>query len=86
MVDNVDIKDLNSEYLHQSIGFVSQEPTLFSGTLKDNIVYGVKDYTLDDIDKAIKMANAYDFIHNETLFPLGLDTIVGERGVKLSGG
>jgi ABC-type multidrug transport system fused ATPase/permease subunit len=65
---------------------VSQEPVLFSGTIKENIAYGLDIVTTDMMDEACKMANAYDFIHDKDLFPEGYDTVVGERGVKLSGG
>ncbi|KRX09072.1 P-loop containing nucleoside triphosphate hydrolase [Pseudocohnilembus persalinus] len=85
-LDGVDIRDLDTQWLHKTIGFVSQEPTLFSGTLRDNITYGVDQATDEQIEESIKMANAYDFIHDKQLFPEGLSTIVGERGVKLSGG
>ncbi|CAD8099465.1 unnamed protein product [Paramecium sonneborni] len=86
LFDNIDIKEYNLQKLHQSIGFVAQEPTLFSGTLKENITYGVDTFTQEDIDNAMKLANAYEFVSNKSIFPDGLDTIVGERGVKLSGG
>ena len=61
---------------------------LFSGTIKENIVYGLDKEAFCDsmIDEACKMASAYDFIRDRELFPDGYDTIVGERGVKLSGG
>ncbi len=71
---------------------MQQEPVLFSGTIRENIVYSVdfSDLTEDQIkerlDEATKSSNAYEFIHDEKLFPKGYDTIVGERGVKLSGG
>ena len=65
---------------------------LFSGTIKENITYGLD---LDDmdgeeiedlIDDACRQSNAYDFIHDSDQFPLGYETLVGERGIKLSGG
>ncbi|CAD8104708.1 unnamed protein product [Paramecium primaurelia] len=86
LFDNIDIKEYNLQQLHKQIGFVAQEPTLFSGTLKDNITYGVDTFTQEDIDNAMKLANAYDFVTDFSIFPDGLQTIVGERGVKLSGG
>ncbi|CAD8210699.1 unnamed protein product [Paramecium octaurelia] len=86
LFDNIDIKEYNLQQLHKQIGFVAQEPTLFSGTLKDNITYGVDTFTQEDIDNAMKLANAYDFVTDLSIFPDGLETIVGERGVKLSGG
>ena len=71
---------------------MQQEPILFAGTIKDNICYGLdlKDKSEEEIigliDEAAKQANAYDFIHDKDLFPDVYETLVGERGVKLSGG
>jgi ABC-type multidrug transport system fused ATPase/permease subunit len=66
---------------------VSQEPVLFSGTIKENITYGLKEeLNEDNLDRACRQANAYNFIHDAETFPEGYQTIVGERGVKLSGG
>jgi ABC-type multidrug transport system fused ATPase/permease subunit len=61
---------------------------LFSGSIKENIAYGLDEgtYNEESLDEACKMANAYDFIHDKDLFPEGYATVVGERGVKLSGG
>lgn len=86
VIDGIDIKELDPVYLRSQIGSVSQEPTLFSGSIYDNIVYGVNDpskVTRDDVIHAAKEANAYNFIID---FPNGFDTIVGERGIMLSGG
>ena len=60
---------------------------MFSGTIKENIVYGL-DYepTVAELDQACSQANALAFIREESIFPLGYDTVVGERGIKLSGG
>jgi ABC-type multidrug transport system fused ATPase/permease subunit len=87
-----DIREFDMEWYHTQIGLVSQEPVLFSGTIRDNVLYGldVKDKTETEIvemlDEATKMSNAYEFIHDKHLFPETYETIVGERGVKLSGG
>ncbi len=88
LFDGHDIKSLNPKWYHQHIAIVSQEPVLFSGTIKENISYGLDPTKLDEstLDEACRMANAYDFIHDRDLFPEGYDTVVGERGVKLSGG
>jgi len=59
---------------------------LFSGTLRENVVYGIKESSEEDIIKSLKSAHAYEFVSNKDYFPDGLETIVGERGVKLSGG
>eukprot|EP01017_Pseudomicrothorax_dubius_P013040 TRINITY_DN1560_c0_g1_i3.p1 TRINITY_DN1560_c0_g1~~TRINITY_DN1560_c0_g1_i3.p1 ORF type:complete len:300 (-),score=62.41 TRINITY_DN1560_c0_g1_i3:69-968(-) len=85
-VDGEDIKKLDLEWVHNNIGFVPQDPGLFSGTIEDNITYGVDKYTQEDLDQAAKLAHAYSFIHDKALFPDGYKTIVGERGIKLSGG
>ena len=61
---------------------VSQDPVLFCTSIKDNIAFGVATASLEDIVSAARQANAHDFIMG---FPEGYDTIVGERGVRLSG-
>ena len=74
------------------VGIVQQEPILFSGTIAENIFFGLQidgktdDEVIEMLDEATKMSCAYDFIHDDLLFPDGYDTVVGERGVKLSGG
>ncbi|XP_069549822.1 ATP-binding cassette sub-family B member 10, mitochondrial [Brachyistius frenatus] len=85
-IDGHDIRDLNPYWLRSHIGTVSQEPVLFSCSIRDNIAYGAKDpdaVTTEDIYSAARVANAYDFIQ---AFPKGFDTLVGEKGVLLSGG
>ena len=56
------------------------------GTIEENITYGIKHYTMDQLIKACKDANAYEFIMNKDTFPFGFKTEVGEKGEKLSGG
>ena len=82
-VDRNDVRDVTIESLRESIGYVSQDPFLFYGTVRDNIAYGMT--AVDDaaVIDAAKRAGAYEFIRE---LPEGLDTMVGERGVKLSGG
>lgn len=82
-IDGTDIRELPVAYLRQQIGFVQQEPFLFNGTVKDNILYG--DLTADQarLDAAARVARAHEFI---TALPEGYDTWIGERGVKLSVG
>ncbi|XP_049573219.1 ATP-binding cassette sub-family B member 10, mitochondrial [Syngnathus scovelli] len=85
-VDGYDIRDLNPYWLRSQIGTVSQEPVLFSCSIRENIAYGATEpeaVTTEDIYKAARVANAYDFIQ---AFPKGFDTVVGEKGVLLSGG
>jgi ATP-binding cassette subfamily B protein len=82
-IGNQDIRDVTQESLRQAIAYVPQEPMLFHRSLRDNIAYGKPDATDAEIRKAAKQANALDFIDQ---LPEGLETMVGERGVKLSGG
>lgn len=82
-IGNTDIRDITQESLRHSIAYVPQEPMLFHRSLRDNIAYGKPDASDQEIRQAAKQANALDFIDK---LPDGLDTMVGERGVKLSGG
>jgi ABC-type multidrug transport system fused ATPase/permease subunit len=82
-VDNKDIRQYDILQLRQNIGIVPQEVILFGGTIKENIAYGKPDAKDEEILQAARKANALDFIQS---FPEGMQTLVGERGVKLSGG
>uniref|UniRef100_A0A671FUS3 ATP binding cassette subfamily B member 1 n=1 Tax=Rhinolophus ferrumequinum TaxID=59479 RepID=A0A671FUS3_RHIFE len=82
-IDGQDIRTINVRYLREIIGVVSQEPVLFATTIAENIRYGRENVTMDEIEKAVKEANAYDFIMK---LPDKFDTLVGERGAQLSGG
>uniref|UniRef100_A0A8C5NS65 ATP binding cassette subfamily B member 4 n=1 Tax=Junco hyemalis TaxID=40217 RepID=A0A8C5NS65_JUNHY len=82
-LDGQDIKSLNIRYLREVIGVVNQEPVLFATTIAENIRYGREDVTMEEIEKATKEANAYDFIMK---LPNKFETVVGERGAQLSGG
>lgn len=83
LVDGKSIYDYDLNLFRQNIGLVPQEVMLFGGTIRENILYGRPNATEDDIIDSARKANAWDFIQS---FPDGLETIVGERGVKLSGG
>ncbi len=83
VINEHDIRDITQESLRKNIAYVPQEPMLFHRSLRDNIIYGKPDATDDQILRAIKQANATEFIEK---LPHGIDTIVGERGVKLSSG
>ena len=83
LVDGVDVRKLPLANLRDAIGFVSQESFLFSETLRENISFGVKDSSLDEIEKAAEVAGLATDIAD---FPLRYDTMVGERGITLSGG
>lgn len=81
------VKDINPESYKKHMAIVQQEPILFSGSIRDNITYGLEIVPTEaDLDEACRNANAYKFIKDSSIFPLGYDTLVGERGVKLSGG
>jgi len=82
-LDGHDVRTLAMHDLRGAIGIVPQEPTLFSGTVRDNIAYARPDASEADVERAARAAHAWEFI---TRLPEGLDTRVGERGVKLSGG
>lgn len=83
LIDGTDIRDFKQKSLRDNIGIVQQEVYLFSGTIYENIVYGKKDASFEDVKKAAEMAGAYDFIME---LPDKFDTYIGERGTKLSGG
>ncbi|HNW10452.1 MAG TPA: ABC transporter ATP-binding protein, partial [Candidatus Rifleibacterium sp.] len=83
MIDGADVRDLTLNSMRQFIAMVPQETLLFSGTIEDNIRFGRLNATHDEIVEAAKLANAHDFIMSQ---PDGYDTMLGERGVNLSGG
>jgi subfamily B ATP-binding cassette protein MsbA len=82
-LDGHDLRALALDDLRRAIGIVPQEPTLFSGSIRDNIAYARPDASNADVRRAAEAAHAWEFISR---LPDGLDTRVGERGVKLSGG
>ncbi|CAM9124263.1 unnamed protein product [Phaeothamnion confervicola] len=83
LLDGCDVRGLNVRWYRQQIGYVGQEPTLFSGTIRDNIANGKPGCSEEDIVAAAKAANAHRFIQ---AFPDGYATSVGEGGLQLSGG
>lgn len=84
LLDRVEISSLKVSWLRDQMGLVSQEPVLFSGTIRDNIAYGKhEEVTEEDIVTAARAANAHEFISS---MPQGYNTTVGERGTQLSGG
>ncbi|XP_063174293.1 bile salt export pump isoform X1 [Candoia aspera] len=82
-LDGHDIRSLNIQWLRSLMGVVEQEPVLFATTIAENIRYGREDATMEDITRAAKEANAYNFIMD---LPLQFDTLVGEGGGQMSGG
>ena len=83
LVDGINVKDYNISNLRNAIGHVEQDVFIFYGTLKENILYGKPDATMDEVIEAAKKARIHDFIIG---LDEGYDTITGERGIKLSGG
>ncbi len=83
LIDGIDVRDCTVKSLMAQIGIVTQETILFNDTVANNISYGLGSDSIDKIMKAAKIANAHNFIMK---MPDGYDTIVGERGFRLSGG
>ena len=83
LFDGVDVRDLDLGFLRSNVGVVSQETYLFNGTIRENLLYANPNATEDELIEACKKANIYDFISAQET---GLDTMVGNRGLKLSGG
>ena len=82
-VDGVDVRDVRLVSLRRSIGVISQDPFLFSTTVRENIAFGRADITDDEVVHAARLAQAHEFIER---LPSGYDTVIGERGITLSGG
>ena len=82
-IGGVDVRDFDLSYLRSNIGVVTQETYLFNGTIRENLLYAKEDATEEELITACKNANIHDFISNQ---PDGYDTVVGNRGLKLSGG
>jgi ATP-binding cassette subfamily B protein len=82
-LDGVDVRDLKLASLRREIGIVTQDPFLFSASVRENIGFGRPDATGDEIEHAARLAQAHEFIAR---LPDGYDTVIGERGITLSGG
>jgi ATP-binding cassette subfamily B (MDR/TAP) protein 1 len=82
-LDGVDVRELDAQWYRDQIGFVGQEPVLFSATIRENIAMGRPGATMDEITAAAKDSNAHDFIMS---FTEGYDTMCGDGGGQLSGG
>ena len=83
LIDGHDVRDLDLTLLREKIGFVLQDTILFSGTIKENIMWGNENADFSEVTAKAEAASAHDFI---TSFPHGYDTTLGQRGVNLSGG
>jgi len=83
LVDGVDVRELERRSLRREIGVISQDPFLFSASVRDNIAFGLLDAPHEAVEAAARAAQAHEFIEE---LPQGYDTVVGERGITLSGG
>jgi subfamily B ATP-binding cassette protein MsbA len=83
MLDGRDLREISLKSLRAMMGIVTQETILFNDTVRNNIAYGVEDVPLERVVDAAKAANAHDFIIS---LPEGYDTVIGDRGVRISGG
>jgi ATP-binding cassette subfamily B protein len=83
MVDGLDVREIQQQTLRRQVAIVMQEPFLFSGTIAENLRYGRPEATDEEVILAAKLAQAHDFIMS---FPDGYDTLLGQRGVNVSGG
>ncbi len=82
-IAGVDVRDFDLKYLRQQIGVVTQDSYLFNGTIRENLLYAKEDASPEELEAACYIANLSDFIRSQ---PEGLETMVGNRGLKLSGG
>ena len=82
-IAGVDVRDFDLKYLRQQIGVVTQDSYLFNGTIRENLLYAKEDATPEELEAACYIANLNDFISSQ---PEGMETMVGNRGLKLSGG
>lgn len=86
-IDGINIRELHPTWLRSNIGAVNQEPVLFSGTIRENILYGLKSedekYADENFDRVVQQSFVDDFVKN---LPDGYETMVGQRGMTLSGG
>ena len=84
LVDGADVKDVQRRSLRREIGVISQDPFLFSASVRDNIAFGLPDAPHEAVEAAARAAQAHDFIVED--LPHGYETVIGERGITLSGG
>jgi ATP-binding cassette subfamily B protein len=82
-IDGADVRDVTLGSLRAEIGIVTQDPFLFSASVRENIAFGAEGATDEQVERAARLAQAHDFI---AALPHGYDTIIGERGITLSGG
>jgi ATP-binding cassette subfamily B protein len=82
-VDGIDVRDVSLTSLRSAIGVISQDPFLFSATVRENIAFGRGDLSQDEVERYARAAQAHEFVEQ---LPQGYDTVIGERGITLSGG
>jgi ABC-type multidrug transport system fused ATPase/permease subunit len=82
-VDGTDVRDLKLTSLRQAIGVISQDPFLFSATVRENITFGAPYLDDAEVERIAQLAQAHEFVEQ---LPDGYDTVIGERGITLSGG
>jgi ATP-binding cassette subfamily B protein len=82
-VDGADVRDLTLASLRGAVGVISQDPFLFSATVRENIAFGRADLSADEVERVARLAQAHEFVER---LPQGYDTVIGERGITLSGG
>jgi ATP-binding cassette subfamily B protein len=82
-LDGVDVRDVRLNSLRHAIGVISQDPFLFSATVRENIMFGAPDLVDGEVENIARLAQAHEFVER---LPNGYDTIIGERGITLSGG
>jgi ATP-binding cassette subfamily B protein len=82
-LDGVDVRDVKLNSLRHAIGVISQDPFLFSATVRENITFGAPDLDDAEVENIARLAQAHEFVER---LPKGYDTIIGERGITLSGG
>ena len=82
-IGGVDVRDMDLRWLRSNIGVVTQETYLFNGTIRENLLYAKDDATQEELERACKIANIHNYISSQ---PDGYETVVGNRGLKLSGG
>jgi len=82
-IDGVDVRDVELSSLRRAIAVISQDPFLFSTTVRENIAFGAPDATDEEVEHAARLAQAHEFVAE---LPQGYDTVIGERGITLSGG
>ena len=82
-VDGVDVREVSLASLRSAIGVISQDPFLFSASVRDNIAFGRGELSQDEVERVARAAQAHEFVER---LPQGYDTVIGERGITLSGG